>query len=532
MGNCEYKQEIKDSKGRRIATKVSSVPEGYDVSPAAGTDENAKEPLESEAHLHDVSVKDADCPEENARRKMPRVGITETAFRDAHQSIMATRLRTDDMLPICEAMDEVGYNSIEMWGGATFDAAMRFLDEDPWDRLRKIKKRLKKTKTQMLLRGQNLVGYRHYSDEVVREFVKRAIGNGIDIVRIFDALNDLRNMSIAADAVKKEGGELQMAISYTISPVHTLESFVKQAKDMAGMGADSICIKDMAGLLSPVAASELVAAIKKEVDLPIQIHSHYTSGMASMSYLAGLEAGADIVDCAISPFAMGTSQPATEAIVAALKGGPLDTGLPLEKLLPVAEYYEELKKKYSDIIMGISGVNINILLYQIPGGMYSNLQSQLKEGNCLDKLKDVMDEIPRVRKEMGYPPLVTPTSQLVGTQAAMNVISGERWKIVSKEVYQYFRGYYGRTPAPVDPEIQKKVLGDEQPITCRPGEKIEPELDAARKEIGVWATQPEDLLSYVLFPQVAKDFLPRKFARENLVDIGLEEQVSPEAYAV
>ncbi len=532
MELSEVKQEIKDSNGRVIATKIISVCVTSEKEPA----EEMPEIKAEEAGVQDtrakIEVEEAPIPLKAEPKPKSRVGITETAFRDAHQSIMATRLRTEDMLPICEAMDEVGYHSIEMWGGATFDTAMRFLNEDPWDRLRKIRKSLKNTKTQMLLRGQNLVGYRHYSDEVVREFVKRAIGNGIDIVRVFDALNDLRNMSIAAEAVKKEGGELQMTISYTVSPVHTLELFAKQAKDMADMGADSICIKDMAGLLSPVAASELVKAIKNKVKLPVQIHSHYTSGMASMSYLAGLEAGADVVDCAISPFAMGTSQPATEAIVAALKGGPLDTGLSLKKLLPVAEYYEKLKEKYSDIIMGISGVNINILLYQIPGGMYSNLQSQLKEGNCFHKFKEVMEEVPRVRKEMGYPPLVTPTSQLVGTQAAMNVISGERWKIVPKEVYQYFRGYYGKTPAPVDPEIQKKVLGDEMPITCRPGEKIEPELDAARKEIGVWMTQPEDILSYVLFPQVAKDFLPNKFVRENMVDIGLEPQENPEAYGI
>lgn len=524
MQNGEVKQEIKNSRGRIIATKVSS---------ALKTPEKTSQEIEDfKSEETNIEVKERENTVVTKPLIKPRVGIMETAFRDAHQSIMATRLRTDDMLPICEAMDEVGYHSIEMWGGATFDSAMRFLNEDPWDRLRQIKKRLKNTKTQMLLRGQNLVGYKHYSDEVVREFVKRAIGNGIDIIRIFDALNDLRNMSIAAEAVKKERGELQMTISYTISPVHTLELFAKQAKDMADMGADSICIKDMAGLLSPVAASELVSAIKKTVNLPVQLHSHYTSGMAAMSYLAGLEAGADVIDCAISPFAMGTSQPATEAMVAALKGGPLDTGLSLEKLLPVAEHYERLRDKYSDIIMGVAGVNINILLYQIPGGMYSNLQSQLKEGNCLNKFKEVMEEVPRVRKEMGYPPLVTPTSQLVGTQAAMNVISGERWKIVPKEVYQYFRGYYGKTPAPVDADIQKKVLGEEVPITCRPGEKIEPELEAARKEIGIWMTQPEDILSYVLFPQVAKDFLPNKFARENCVDIGLEPQENPEAYPV
>lgn len=518
MDRNEVKQHITDSNGRKVATKVT------EKKPEVKVTEIIEETR--------VTVVEKQKPANETALPKRKVGIMETGFRDAHQSIMATRLSTEDMIPIAEAVDEVGYHSVEMWGGATFDSAMRFLGEDPWDRLRQLRKRLKKTKTQMLLRGQNLVGYKHYADETVREFVKRAVGNGIDIVRIFDALNDLRNMSIAAEQVKKEGAHLQMAISYTISPVHTLDLFVKQARDMADMGADSIAIKDMAGLLSPVEADALVRAIKKKVDLPLQIHSHYTSGMAAMSYLAAVEAGADIVDCAISPFAMGTSQPATETMVAALKGGPLDTGLDLEKLLPVAEYYMKLTDKYKDLIMGISGVNINILLYQIPGGMYSNLQSQLKEAGMLDKFRDVMEEVPRVRKEMGYPPLVTPTSQIVGTQAAMNIISGERYKIVPKEVYQYFRGYYGKTPAPVDPEIQKKILGDEPQITVRPGEKIEPELDAARKEIGVWATQPEDVLSYVLFPQVAKDFLPKKFARENMVDIGLQEQVDPDAYPV
>lgn len=515
MSAQHSKKTILHPNGRKIVTKI----------------EPAGEPESASVGEAVVEVAPA-APEKKAPRGKRRVGIMETAFRDAHQSIMATRLSTDEMLPICEAVDEVGYHAIEMWGGATFDAAMRFLGEDPWERLRKIKSRLKKTKTQMLLRGQNLVGYRHYSDETVREFVKRAIGNGVDIIRVFDALNDLRNMSVAAETVKKEGGSLQLTISYTISPVHTEEIFVKQAMDMAGMGADSICIKDMAGLLSPVAAGSLVRAIKSKVDLPIQIHSHYTTGMAAMSYLAAIEAGADVVDCAISPFAMGTSQPATEAIVAALAGGPYETGLELEKLLPISKYYQKLRDAHKDLIMGVRGININILLYQIPGGMYSNLQSQLKEGNSLDKLEAVMEEVPRVRKEMGYPPLVTPTSQIVGTQATMNVISGERWKMIPKEVVQYFRGYYGKTPAPVDPEIQKKVLGDEEPITCRPGEKIAPELENAKREVGTWATQPEDLLSYVLFPQVAKDFLPKKFARERCVDIGFEEQDAPEAYPV
>lgn len=459
-------------------------------------------------------------------------GITETALRDAHQSMMATRMRTDDMLPICEAMDEVGYHSLEMWGGATFDAAMRFLDEDPWERLREIRKRVKKTKLQMLLRGQNLVGYRHYADDVVREFVKRMIGNGMDIVRLFDALNDLRNMEVAADQIKKEGGHLQMCISYTTSPVHTLDLFAKQAETMVGMGADSICIKDMAGLISPVSMKSLVSAIRAKVDVPIQLHSHYTSGMAGMSYVAGLEAGANVCDCAISPFSMGTSQPASETLVAALQGGPLDTGISIEKLLPVAKHFAALREKYKDLIMGIQSVDVNVLLYQIPGGMYSNLQSQLKEGNALDKLPLVMDEIPRVREEMGFPPLVTPTSQIVGAQASVNVMTGKRWKVVPKEVKQYFLGYYGKTPAPVDPEVQKIVLDGETPITCRPAEKLEPELEKARAEIAPWMTQPEDVLSYVMFPQVAKDFLPKKFARINKVDIGLNGTFADDAYPI
>jgi oxaloacetate decarboxylase alpha subunit len=461
-----------------------------------------------------------------------RVGITETAFRDAHQSIMATRLRIGDMLPIAEVMDEVGYHSMEVWGGATFDACMRFLDEDPWERLRALKSRLRKTPLQMLLRGQNLVGYRHYADDAVREFVKRAVGNGIDIVRVFDALNDLRNMEIAADQVKKEGAHLQMTLSYTVSPVHTLEAFAEQARTMVGMGADSIAIKDMAGLLSPVDASALTAAIKAKVDVPVQLHSHYTSGMAAMSYLAGIQAGADVVDCAISPFAMGTSQPATETLVAALRGGPFDTGIDLERLLPVSRHFSGLREKYSGLILGISGVDVNILVWQIPGGMYSNLQSQLKEQGALDKLPQVLEEVPRVRREMGYPPLVTPTSQIVGTQATVNVLVGERWKIAPKEVRQYFLGYYGKSPAPVDPEVQRKVIGDETPIVCRPGEVLPEELPEARRAVEPWMTQPEDALSYLLFPAVGKDFLPRKYARTVLRDCGLQEPVEGSAYPI
>jgi oxaloacetate decarboxylase alpha subunit len=384
----------------------------------------------------------------------------------------------------------------------------------------------------MLLRGQNVVGYRHYADDTVREFVKRAVGNGLDIIRIFDALNDLRNMEVAADQVKKEGAHLQLSISYTLSPVHTLKAFGELARHMKEMGADSICIKDMAGLLSPVASRELVRTIKNITDLPVQIHCHYTSGMASMAYLAGLQSGADVVDCAISPLSMGTSQPATEAVVAALEGGDLDTGIDLKALVPIARHFKEARGKYSELLVKLAGVDINVLMYQIPGGMYSNLTSQLSEQNALDKLEAVLNEVPRVREEMGYPPLVTPTSQIVGTQATLNVLTGERWKIVPKEVKNYFLGYYGTPPGKVNEEIQKKAIGDEVPITCRPGEKIEPEIEKAMEEVKSWTLQPEDVLSYILFPSVAKDFLVRKFARAVKRDVGFEELISDAAYPV
>ncbi|NLL37485.1 MAG: pyruvate carboxylase subunit B [Fretibacterium sp.] len=458
--------------------------------------------------------------------------IMETALRDAHQSLIATRMSTKDMIPVLEKMDEVGYWALEMWGGATFDSSMRFLNEDPWERLRLIRSRIKKTKLQMLLRGQNLVGYRHYADDAVREFVKKAVGNGLDIIRVFDALNDLRNMEVAAEQVKKEGAHLQLCISYTLSPVHTLSAFAEMALKMADMGADSIAIKDMAGLLNPVDCAKLVRAIRDKTPLPIQLHSHYTSGLASMTYYAGLEAGADIVDTAISPFSMGTSQPPTESLVAALAGGPLDTGISLEHLIPVAEYFKDLREKYKELLPDIGGVDINILRYQIPGGMYSNLVNQLKEQNSLDKLEAVMGEIPVVRKAMGYPPLVTPTSQIVGTQATLNVLTGERWKIIPREVKQYFLGYYGTPPAPLDPEVQKLVIGDEEPITCRPGEKIAPELEEARAASAPWSLQPEDALTWLMFPQVAKDFLPKKYARCTRRDVGFDEFVDGAAYPV
>ena len=466
------------------------------------------------------------------RGKRKKVLVTETVLRDAHQSLMATRMRTKDMLSIAARMDEIGYYSFEMWGGATFDAAMRFLDEDPWERLRALRRVVKKTKLQMLLRGQNLVGYKHYPDDVVREFVKRAVGNGLDIIRVFDALNDLRNMEVAADQVKKEGAHLQLSICYTISPVHTLESFAKLALEMKDMGADSICIKDMAGLLSPVVAYRLVRAIKEKCDLPVHVHTHYTSGMGSMAYLAAVLAGADIIDCAISPFAMGTSQPPTESLVAALKDSIYDTGIELQDLVPIANHFKVVREENKDLIVGLTGVDINVLIYQIPGGMYSNLVSQLKEQNALEKLEEVLREVPKVRREMGYPPLVTPTSQLVGTQATLNVLVGKRWHIVPNEVKMYFLGYYGRPPAQVDPEIAVKVVGDEEPITCRPGEILEPGLEEAREAIKPWILQPEDVLTYALFPNVAKDFLVRKFARTLKRDVGFEEPIEGVAYPV
>ena len=461
-----------------------------------------------------------------------RVEITETVLRDAHQSLMATRMSLDDMLPVLDQMDEIGYRSVEVWGGATFDACMRFLDEDPWERLRTLKKYFKKTKLQMLLRGQNLVGYRHYADDTAKEFVKRAVSNGIDIIRIFDALNDLRNVEVTAAQTKKEGAHLQLCIAYTTSPVHTVEAFVKLASQMKDLGADSICIKDMAGLLTPTAAKELVHGIKQATALPIQVHSHNTCGLAGLAYYAAIEAGADVIDCALSPFSMGTSQPCTETFVAALAGSQWDTGLDIRRMTPISNHFKKIRAKYDKIFVKVQGANTDILLAQIPGGMYSNLVNQLKEAGQQDKLPKVLEEVPYVRAAMGYPPLVTPSSQIVGTQATLNVLSGERWKIIPKEVYNIFKGMYGQTPAPMDPEIQKKVLGGDKPITCRPADLIEPELEKAQKEIESWITQPEDVLSYVLFPAVAKDFLVKKYARETMTDIGLNECVDGSAYPV
>ncbi len=452
---------------------------------------------------------------------MAQVKICETVLRDSHQSLVATRMTTDDMLPILEVMDDVGYHSLECWGGATFDSCLRFLNEDPWDRLRKIRDKVKKTKLQMLFRGQNILGYRHYADDVVEYFVQKSLANGIDIIRIFDALNDTRNLQTAVNATIREGGHVQAALSYTTSPVHSIEYFAKFAKQLEEMGAHSICIKDMAGLLSPYDAYDLVKAIKETVKIPVELHTHYTSGLASMTLLKAIEAGCDIVDTAISPFAQGTSQPPTEAIVAALKGTPYDTGLDLAKLDEVNRYFTPIRAKY--IASGVLDpkvlkVDVNALLYQVPGGMLSNLVSQLKQAGKLELLGNVLNEVPRVRKDAGYPPLVTPTSQIVGTQAVFNVLAGERYKMVAKEFRALIKGEYGRTPAPIDRGFQKKILGDEKPITHRPADDLKPELDTLREKIKAYMIQDEDVLSYALFEQVALKYFEWRRAQQYNLD--------------
>ena len=449
---------------------------------------------------------------------MAGVKTTETVLRDAHQSLIATRMKIDDMLPILDKLDKVGYHSLEAWGGATFDACLRFLNEDPWERLRKIKAVAKNTKLQMLLRGQNLLGYRNYADDVVEYFVQKAVANGMDIIRIFDALNDPRNIETAIKACKKEGGHAQGCICYTISPFHNIKLFAEDAKRLESMGADSICIKDMAGLLVPYQAYELVKALKANVNIPIQLHTHYTSGTASMTYLKAIEAGVDVVDCAISPMAMGTSQPPTEPLVASLKDTPYDTGLDLNVLSEIADYFRPLKEKYISsglLDVKVMGVDVNTLIYQVPGGMLSNLVSQLKQSNALDKYEEVLKEVPRVREDFGFPPLVTPSSQIVGTQAVLNVLTGERYKMVPKESKGVVKGEYGKTPAPVNPEIQKKILGDEQPITCRPADLLEPELNKIREQIKDYIEQDEDVLSYALLPQVAEKFFQYRQEQRN-----------------
>jgi len=464
---------------------------------------------------------------------MAKVKITETILRDGHQSLIATRMTTDEMLPALEILDGVGYHAMEVWGGATFDACLRFLNEDPWERLRTIRKNVKNTKLQMLLRGQNLLGYKHYADDVVEEFVNRAIGNGIDIIRIFDALNDTRNLQKAIEATKKYGGHAQGAISYTLSPVHTNEEFIKLAKEIEQMGADSLCIKDMAGLLSPYNTYELVKAIKKAVKIPLELHTHATSGLGSMTYMKAAEAGVDIVDTALSPFAEGTSQPPTEPLVYAFNGTEYDTGLNMEMLNHAAEYFRPIREKY--IASGlldpkVMGVDINTLIYQVPGGMLSNLVSQLKQSNAMDKFEEVLKEVPKVREDLGYPPLVTPTSQIVGTQAVLNIVTGERYKMVPNEVKQLVKGMYGKTTVPIKEEIVKKIIGDEEVITCRPADLIEPELEKIKREIAQYVEQDEDVLTRALFPGPAIEFFKYRNAKRYQIDSSLlneEDMVYP-----
>ena len=450
---------------------------------------------------------------------MAKVRFTETALRDAHQSLLATRMRTRDMIPIAEEMDKVGYFSVEAWGGATFDTCIRYLNEDPWERLRNLKSEFNKTPIQMLLRGQNLVGYKHYPDDVVTKFVEKSYENGVDIFRVFDALNDIRNMEKAIKVAKDQGAHVQGTISYTISPVHTLDDFVDLAKNLEALDCDSVAIKDMAGLITPNAAYELVSKLKEETDLLVDLHCHCTSGMTPISYYAACQAGVDILDTAISPLSWGTSQPPTESMVAALQGTPYDTGLDLKQLTNIKEYFDDIKEKYAAILDPISeSIDTDVLLYQIPGGMLSNLISQLKEQNALDRYADVLDEMPRVRKDMGYPPLVTPTSQIVGIQAVMNVLGGERYKTVSNEVKEYMKGNYGKPPAPVDPEISKKIIADEEVITCRPADLLEPEFDKFKSE-GMekgFVKSDEDALTYALYPPIAPKFLKGEAVEEEL----------------
>ena len=428
-----------------------------------------------------------------------KIGITETVLRDAHQSLIATRMSTEEMIPILPELDKVGFHSLECWGGATFDACLRFLNEDPWDRLRTIRRLCPKTKLQMLFRGQNMLGYRHYADDVLDYFVQRSVANGIDVIRIFDALNDLRNLERAIKAAKKEGAHAQVGISYTTGPVFTNEYYIDYAKRIQEAGADSICIKDMAALLTPYRTEELVKALKSAVDLPIQLHTHYTSGLASMCMIKGVEAGVDWIDTAMSPLALGTSHAPTESIVAAFEGTEYDTGLDLVLLNEIREYFMTLREKYIQnglLDPSMLATNTKALHYQVPGGMLSNLLSQLKQAGKADQLEEVLQEVPRVRQDSGYPPLVTPTSQIVGTQAVFNVITGERYKMCTKEFKDMVAGKYGKTPVEIDPAFQKKIIGDETPITCRPADLLSPELETLRKEAAQWTEQEEDCLLY------------------------------------
>lgn len=457
------------------------------------------------------------------------VKIMETILRDAHQSLIATRMTTQQMLPIIEKMDKVGYHAVECWGGATFDASLRFLKEDPWERLRKLRDGFKNTKLQMLFRGQNILGYRPYADDVVEYFVQKSIANGIDIIRIFDCMNDIRNLQTAVKATNKEGGHSQIALAYTLGDAYTLQYWTDMAKRVEDMGAQSLCIKDMAGLLLPYSATELVEALKETTSIPIQLHTHYTSGVASMTYLKAVEAGCDILDTAMSPFSMGSSQPATEVMVETFKGTPYDTGLDQKLLSEIAEYFRPFREEaLASGLMStkVLGVDIKALLYQVPGGMLSNMVSQLKEQNAEDKYYEVLEEIPRVRKDLGEPPLVTPSSQIVGTQAVFNVLMGERYKMATKETKAVLSGEYGATVKPFNPEVQKKVIGDKQPITCRPADLLENELPSIEAEMAQWKEQEEDVLTYALFPQVAVDFFKYRQAQKTKIDPTVADTVN------
>ncbi len=455
---------------------------------------------------------------------MARVKISDATLRDGQQSLIATRMRVEEMLPILEKMDKVGFESIEVWGGATFDSCLRYLKEDPWERLRQIKNVVKNTKLQMLLRGQNVLGYKNYADDVVETFVEKSIKNGIDKIRIFDALNDKRNLKTATKATKKANGHAQLAISYTLSDVHTLDYYVELAKDYEKLGADSICVKDMAGLLLPMPAYKLVKALKQTINIPIEVHSHYTSGVASMTYLKAIEAGADIIDTDMSPFSMGTAQPATEVMVGALKGTEYDTGLDDKLLKEIADYFKPMREKAIEsglLSTKVLSVDIATLLYQVPGGMLSNLLSQLKSQKAENKYEEVLNEIPRVRADLGYPPLVTPSSQIVGTQAVLNVLIGERYKMIANETKDIVRGKYGKTPVPISDEIRKKIIGDEKPITKRPADLIPPALAKAEKEMIQYKEQEEDVLSYAIFPQIALEFFKFRQAQKYGIDPSL-----------
>lgn len=452
---------------------------------------------------------------------MKEIRFNETVLRDAHQSLMATRMSTEDMLPIVEKLDQAGYYALEMWGGATYDSAIRFLNEDPWERLREIRKRTPNTKLMMLLRGQNLIGYRHYADDVVDKFVENAAKNGIDIFRIFDALNDPRNLEASLQAVKKYGAHAQLAIAYTTSDVHTVEYYKNLAKEYAEMGADSICIKDMAGILTPTVARKLIPAIKEVIDVPLNLHTHATSGVSQMTYLEAALAGVDIIDTAISPLAEGTSQPATESTALAFEEMGINTHLDVEVLEEIADYFKGVRNKYLEdgtLDPKMLFADPKALIYQVPGGMLSNLNSQLREAGAIDKYDDVLNEVPNVRKDLGYPPLVTPMSQMVGTQAVFNVLAGERYKIVPNEIKDYLKGKYGKSPAPIDEAFRESIIGDEEVIDFRPADRLEPEFEQLKEELGDLAKTDEDVISYALFQQVGRQYLENKYNPKPDVD--------------